>query len=130
MIKRADKAKNVDKVAAELVKNPLASEREIAKATGVGKSSVNRAKEQVGRGGASGKDKRIIALTELDYELTYKCMAEQLRRIDRDPEKINNGDIIRMAEASAKRYSLFRGEATDDRGGLKVSVIDFSNAVC
>ena len=49
---RTDKKKNIDKVAAAYVANPLATEREIAEVTQVSKSSVNRAKDEMGQVGA------------------------------------------------------------------------------
>jgi len=47
MTKRADKKRNIDKVAAELVKNPLQTQREIAKNADLGLGTVNRATKEV-----------------------------------------------------------------------------------
>ena len=44
---RTDKAKNTAKVLKEVIKNPLSTEREIAKESWVSKSSVNRAMQEL-----------------------------------------------------------------------------------
>jgi len=114
---RTDKKKNIDKVAAALAVNPLATEREIADMTDVSKSAVNRAKEEAGQAGA--KDDRIKTLTDKDYDLTLAVVELQAKRLEDTPEKINNSDLNRWGETSAKRYSIFKGDITDDQGGLR-----------
>jgi len=123
MTKRADKKRNVDKVAAELAKNPLATERELAKETGVSKSAVNRAKKEVGRSGV--KDDRIVHLTDKDFELMQLIQSEKERRLYEEKDKINNCDINRWEETAVKRYTLFRGDATDEKGGAKENTISW-----
>jgi len=122
---RTDKRKNVDKVAAELVKTPLATEREIARRTGLGHSSVHRAKEEVAQVGAG--DDRIQHLCDLDFELVYKAGRELLKRVEEDPDKIGTADMTRIADLSGKRYMLMKGDATDVNGGLKKLQIEIVN---
>lgn len=35
------------------------------------------------------------------------------------PDKEKTRDIISAADTSAKRYSLFKGDATDENGGMR-----------
>lgn len=116
---RTDKKKSIDKVAAALAKNPLATEREIEQETGVSKSAVNRAKSEVGQVGA--KDQRIQALTDLDFEVIQLSTQENKRRLKDDSEKtkISPRDLAYIGDVSARRYQTFAGEVTDDQGGLK-----------
>ncbi len=116
---RTDKKKNVDKVTAELVKDPLATEREIADRIGVGHATVNRAKEEVRQGET--KDGRIIALTDSDYEILMLGHSEMLDRLKTPEkrEKMSTGDLNVTMRESAKRYQDFRGDVTDKDGGLK-----------
>ena len=117
--KRADKKKNVSKVAKELVKNPNASEREIAKNTWVSKSSVNRAKTEMGQTGA--KDKTIIDITNKDIKivkLAQSIIEDKLN--DKEAVKwMRITDVSKVAADSEKRYSIFRWSVTDQSWGLK-----------
>ena len=115
---RTDKAKNIDKVAASLAKNPLQTEREVEKDTWVSQSSVNRAKKVLGQIGS--KDPRIVSLTDWDFDIMEKIQKEKLERLEWG-EKINNSDLDRWEQTATKRYSLFRGSVTDDKWWLNAS---------
>jgi len=119
--KRSDKKKNVDKVTASLVKDPLQSEEQIAKDTWISQSAVNRAKKEVGKNGL--KDDRIVSLTDKDFNLMQLYQAEKLRRMTEEKDKVNNTDINRWDETATKRYSLFKWDATDDKGWLKQATL-------
>lgn len=124
MTKRADKKKNIDKVAGALIKDPLASEYKISSETGISQSAVNRAKKEVGKSGLV-KDDRIISLTNKDFGI-LRNVQDELDRRTSDPDivsKIHERDLNTIADSSSKRYSLFRGEATDKDGGTKLSTI-------
>ena len=126
---RTDKKKNIDKVAAELAKDPLATEREIAKRTGLGNGTINRSKKELEQTGA--KDPRILALTDADYEILALGQREMLDRIQ-DPqkrEKISTSDLNVTMRESAKRYQTFRGNATDENGGATSVVEALRNAI-
>jgi len=47
-------------------------------------------------------------------EIVNLAQAELQRRLEEDPKKISTKDIISAGDVSAKRYSLFKGKATDD----------------
>lgn len=61
---RVDKLKNIQKVAEIVAKDPLKSDREIETETGIGKSSVHRAKQEMGHTGA--KSQFILDIMEKD----------------------------------------------------------------
>lgn len=121
MTKRADKKKNIDKVASSLIKNPLQTEREVAKDTWIGKSTVNRAKEELGQIGA--KDKRIVTLTNNDFsciELWVEEIKKRLWNVE-ELEKMRTIEIAQVIKENTARYTLFRWEVTDDKWWLKSS---------
>ena len=118
---RTDKKKNIDKVAASLAKNPLQTEREIAEKTGLGNGTVNRAKKKLEQNGA--KDHRIVHLTNDDFNIILKINEIKKKRLMNSPDKINNSDVDLWQRTAEKRYQIFRGEITDEQGGLK----DISN---
>jgi DNA-binding MarR family transcriptional regulator len=116
---RADKAKNVDKVIAEIVKNPLRTQREIAESTGLGNGTVARAMKDVEQNGAA-KEKRIVSLTDADFrivQLTQKHTEAKLVDAE-ESKKISARDLAYIGDVSAKRYSLLMGNVTDTKGGL------------
>ena len=49
-----------------------------------------------------------------------KAQAELDRRVEdaNEVKKINARDLNRIADSSQKRYSLFKGDITDESGGL------------
>lgn len=113
---RADKAKNIAKVAKELLQNPLQTERQVAENLWIWAWTVNRAKQELEQNGA--KDERIVWLTDEDFNLMTTIQKEKFRRLQ-DPEKINDNDLDKWENTATKRYSLFRGSATDNEWGLK-----------
>ena len=117
--KRSDKAKNIDKVAAALVKNPLATEKELASDAGIGMGTAHRAKKEVERTGESMKDSRIVALTDRDMELQELIQARKFKKLIDEPDKISDGDLNQWDRHSMARLTTLRGSVTDDEGGLK-----------
>ena len=114
--KRSDKKKNTTKVLKELVKNPLASEREIAKNTWLGNWTVNRAKKEMEQIGA--KIPQIQDICDADFEIVKLVQAETRRRLQ-NPDKETFWDIIRAWAESTKRYTIFKWDITDKDWGLK-----------
>ena len=103
---RTDKKRNVDKVTAALAKNPLATEREIAAITNIGKSTVNRAKAEVGQAGA--KDNRIVSLTDKDFELMQLIQKRKFERLEDEEKPVNDNDLNNWDKEAKARYTLFR----------------------
>ena len=120
---RVDKRKNVEKVIISKIKNPLKTQREIAKETWLWLWTVSRAVSELEQNGT--KDERIITLTEWDFEQQLRIQQIKNQRLD-NPEKINNKDLNTREEFAMKRYSVFRGNATGKDWGLNVvSETDF-----
>jgi len=123
--KRADKAKNIDKVAAELVKNPLASQREIAKEVGLGNGTVNRAMKEVEQSGALKKDPRIKSLTDADAAIQEGIAKIKQLKITKALEEFEAGNEMNISDSdlnqwdkhSSERRMKLVGEATDEKGG-------------
>jgi len=76
---RVDKTKNKIKVIKELLRDPLQTDREIAKQTNIGKSSVNRAKQEMGQFGTNSNI--IDEIIKKDAEIVKLTQAEIQRRI-------------------------------------------------
>ena len=111
-IERSDKKKNIDKVTASLIKNPLQSQREVAKDVWIGLWTVNRAKEEMEQNGTT-KDDRIINLTDKDFELMQKIQKRKFERMDDKEKPVNDNDINSWDREAKARFTLFRWEATD-----------------
>ena len=121
---RNDKAKNTAKVLKEVIKNPLATEREIAKESWVSKSSVNRAMQEVGQIGA--KSEIILEICDLDINLVKKWLIELDRRISDKEElkQIRAKELSDIMRDSAWRYTIFKWKATDWDWWLKFGKIE------
>ena len=120
---RADKKRNIAKVAKEILKNPLLTEKEIAQKTKLGKWTIHRAKKEVEKNGV--KDDRIVGITETDLKIVQLAQNEIERRLKKteELEKMRTIEISQVAEKSAARYMLFRGNATDEKWGLKLPIL-------
>ena len=124
MIERSDKKSNIDKVTASLAKNPLQSEREIAKDTWIGNWTVNRAKKELEQNGAT-KDNRIVNLTDGDFKLMQMIQKRKFERMEDKSNPVNDSDVNNWDKEAKARYTIFRWDATDESGGMKdVSAID------
>lgn len=119
MRKKPVSKKALDKVSAELVKDPFATARELAERTWLWKSTTNRAALQLGHVGI--KDDRIVNLTETDLHIVRLSQLGILEKLtdDKERKKIHARDLSIIAEKSEKRYSLFRWDVTDEQWGTK-----------
>jgi predicted transcriptional regulator len=115
---RSDKAKSLDKVAAAVTINPLQSVREIADETGVSKSAVARAIDELGQTGT--KDPRIVNLADGDLLIQELANDETIRRFrDKDElAKMRTTEVAQVAEKAYTRYMFIKGKATDKDGAL------------
>jgi len=121
---RVDKRKNIEKIAKVVLENPLATEREIAKESWLSNWSVNNLKKEVEQIWA--KDDRIITLTDWDREQQQTIQRIKNQRLQ-DPDKISNKDLNSREEFAMKRYTLFRGNATDNNWWLNVELVSFKD---
>lgn len=71
------------------------------------------------------KDDRIVGITETDINIVQLAQKEIERRLKKaeELEKMRTIEISQVAEKSAARYTLFRGNATDENGGLKLPIL-------
>lgn len=63
------------------------------------------------------KDDRIVGITETDLKIVQLAQNEIERRLKKteELEKMRTIEISQVAEKSAARYMLFRGNATDEK---------------
>lgn len=119
MIERKDKLKNKAEVAKTLIKNPLLTDREVAKKIWIGKSSVNRAKQDLGQDGTKEID-IMLRILEMDDEIIDLSNQITLAKIKKeafknedwsiDIDKLSLQDIKTiwdLANNSTKRKAIF-----------------------
>lgn len=108
---RADSQKNKKAVALAVAKNPTASTRELAKIAGVSNGTVSNKLSEL----KQVKDEAILWVCKKDMEIVVKAQNEILRRLGdkNEVKRMKTTEISSVAEASAKRYSLFKWSATD-----------------
>lgn len=118
---RKDKARNVDLVTSEIVKNPFITQRDIAKNTDLWTSTVNRAIKEVVQSGIIQKDDRIVNLTNKDLEIVTKAQQLIADKFEDEEQvkKMKVTDISSVAKDSSARYSIFKWDVTDKDGGFK-----------
>ena len=105
-VERKDKARNIDKVAASLTKNPLQTAREVAKDTGLWASTANRARQELAQNGT--KDERIQHLLEWDMLLLNQIQARKAERMN--GKEVNDTDMDRWENTATKRKLIFWDE--------------------
>ncbi len=116
---RVDKRKNIEKIAKVVVKNPRATEREIAKETGLGNWTINRLKTEVEQIGA--KDERILTLTDKDFDIVILAQQRIQEKLadEEEMKKTRIGEISTVAKDSAARYTVFRWAITDEKWAMR-----------
>lgn len=122
---RSDKKKTMAKVAKEILKNPVASQREIAKKAGVWLWTVSRNTNELEQTGALAKDPRIRAISDDDLHIVKLVQKETIVRLTTPEElaKINALDLNRIWDISIKRHSLIIWKATDEMWWMNVAKV-------
>ena len=115
MKKRVDARKNKAKVAKEILKNPLQTERQIAKKTWLWNSTVHEHKKDL----KSSKDERIVWICDGDLDNVTLWQKELYRRLNEKPHNEKTSDIVQIMREGTVRYSTFIWDVTDDKWGLK-----------
>jgi len=108
---RADSKVNKAKVVKEVLKHPLKSQREIAKAAGVSKGTVFNKLGELGQT----KDKRIQGIIDKDLEIVtlwQQIISDRLQD-EEELKKISARDVSWIIKENTARYTLFAGDATD-----------------
>lgn len=129
MTERSDKKKNYNKIVKSVVNNPLQSQREIAKETWLGKTTVQGHLKDLPK---TTKDDRIKSLTDKDFKCIELWVLEIQRRLSdkEELEKMRTPEISQVIKENTARYTLFVWEATDEQGWAKdMSAIDKLNSV-
>ena len=114
---RKDAKKNLKKVATAAIKDPLKTEREIAKEAGVSKGTAHNMLGKLGQ--SIDRSSTIVAIEETDLELVtilQSKMLEWARNLG-DPKKDDVAVANQVARESQKRYSMLSGENTNEEGG-------------
>lgn len=114
---RSDKAKNLANIWKYLLKNPLATTREVAEAVWIDHWTVARLLDEIPQNAT--KSEAINNIIEKDLaivELATEILQERLKKAkapETPEDKMSTRDIIASADVSAKRYSLFKWDITD-----------------
>lgn len=108
---RADSQRNKKAVALAVAKNPNATMSEIAKNTGLSKSTVQTKLNELG----NIKDESILNICDQDLKIVKLAQWIILDKLQdkQTIAKMKASEVSQVAEASAKRYSLFKWSATD-----------------
>lgn len=113
----------IKKIEVALAKNPEATVREIAQETWIPPSTVQDNLGYVAHIG----DKRIDKVISKDQAIITKAQKILDRYLEQDYQVIEKGGagrldpkvITKIAQDSTSRFTLFKGDITDDEGGLK-----------
>ncbi len=117
---RTDKQINHNKVAKDVLLNPLKTQRDRALDLWIWKTTVQEHLQEV----KTTKDDRILFITDTDLNIVEKGQKEIDRRLSESEElgKMRTVEISQVLKESTARYSLFRWSATDKEWGLKDTV--------
>ncbi len=117
---RTDKQINHNKVAKDVLLNPLKTQRDRALDLWIWKTTVQEHLQEV----KTTKDDRILFITDTDLNIVEKGQKEIDRRLSESEElgKMRTVEISQVLKESTARYSLFRWSATDKEWGLKETV--------
>lgn len=108
---RVDKIKNVQKVMKEVIKNPLATQREIAEKSWLSLWAVNGNLKEIEQIWTSSD--LIIDFVKSDMEVQEKIQEELMRRLTTAPQDIRDPDLKWYAEFALKRSQLLQGRPTE-----------------
>ncbi len=114
---RTDKKINHNKVAKDVLLNPLKTQRERAEDLWLWKTTIQEHLQEV----KTTKDDRIINITDTDLNIVEKGQKEIDRRLSESEElsKMRTVEISQVLKESTARYTIFRWSATDEQWGLK-----------
>ena len=119
---RVDKKKNKAKIIKEIIKNPLQSQREMAKNVWLWKTTIQEHLQEI----KTTKDDRILWICEKDFEIVklWQSIIEERLRDKSETDKMRTFEIAQTIEKSERRYMLFKWNATDDNWGAKEIIIE------
>ncbi len=114
---RIDKIKNEAKVVKSILKNPLKTQREIAEETWVSKTTVFNKLNNIGQ--TLSKAPSIEEICKQDIENVKLWQTILNKRLKETPDDLRVNDIVQILAEGTKRYTLFKGNATDSQWWLK-----------
>lgn len=123
---RSDKLKNRAKVIKATLKNPLKSQREIAKETWVNAATVCRNQKELQQ--TATKDDRILWICDADLEiikLWQKIIQDKLND-KKTVKKMKASEVSQVIAENTRRYTLLRWNATDENGWIKKVLVNVS----
>jgi len=115
MKERVDAKINKAKIVKEILKNPLQSQRQIAKKTWLGKTTVQEHSKSIN----TTKDGRIAWICNKDLDNVNLWQKELQRRLKESPGNEKTGDIVQIMREWTARYTIFKWDVTDSEWGLK-----------
>jgi len=121
---RSDKLRNRAKVIKATLKDPLKSQREIAKEQWVSDKTVSRVQKEMSQ--TVLKDDRIVGICEADLEIIKLWQAELIRRLwdKKALSKMRSWEISQVLAENTRRYTLLKWDATDEQGWIKQVLIN------
>jgi len=121
---RSDKLRNRAKVIKATLKNPLASQREIAKQQWVSDRTVWRVQSEMSQNVA--KDDRILWICDKDLEIIKKWQEVIAKKLNNPKavQKMRLWEISTALAESTRRYTLLKWDATDEQGWIKQVLIN------
>ena len=119
MKERTDAKKNKAKIVKTVLKNPLLTQREIAKESWVWKTTV----QEHLKGLNTTKDDRILWICDTDLENVILWQNILQKRLQEKQDELKTQEIVQIIQEGTKRYTLFKGNATDSEWGLNIQDI-------
>ena len=123
---RSDKLKNRAKVIKATLKNPLKSQREIAKQVWLSKGTVANVQQELGQSWP--KDDRILWICDADLEiikLWQKIIQDKLND-KKTVKKMKASEVSQVIAENTRRYTILRWNATDENGWIKKVLVNVS----
>ena len=122
---RKDAKKNLTKVTKEVIKDPLATIDEIASKTGLSHGTVHDKLTKVDSSVKKTDD--IIEICKKDIEIvrgTQELIEKWVKNFgDKVPKREDINTATKAGAESQKRYSILKGDGTDQEGGARCGVI-------
>jgi len=114
---RVDSIKNESKILKTIIKDPLKTQREIAAETGVSKTTVHNKLNNLNQ--TLSKAPSIEEICKTDIENVKLWQAILKKRLEETPDDLRVNDVVQILAEGTKRYTLFKGNATDSQWWLK-----------
>jgi len=115
------------KVLKEKLKDPTASQEELAKRVGTSRQTVQRDLKYLGENGQLKDISVMNAIKDADLEIVIEGQKAIIEKILLEKDKITARDLSAVTKDSQVRYSFLAGENAKKDGGEKRSLLDLSD---